>query len=282
MSTSKDGSVKIVPKEKSSEFQSWELPNVNFNGQILEDNLSMITTGELEKIHQQAYEEGYEEGKLKGLKEGFEEGEKEGKKQGHQQAFDAALKEIQEQTFHFEQLYKALENPLSLSNEQVEYELMNLAFSIAKNIINQEITTQPDLIISLVKKSLDLLPSASKKIKIYLNPNDILMVKESFSATEEICFDEYQIFERPNIKRGGCIVDTNLSHIDASIDYRINELAKNLIPTAPNLDVTDTLDELDINTVDTENNVEDNPNKADTQELVSQNNPENINDSGST
>jgi flagellar assembly protein FliH len=248
MSTSKDGYVKIIPKEKSSDFQSWDLPNVNFNGQNIEENRPMITASELEEIHQQAYAEGYEEGKLSGIKDGFEQGESEGSKQGHQRAFDASLKEIQEQTFHFEQLYKALETPLSLSNEQVEYELMNLAFSIAKIIINQELKSQPDIVISLLKKSLDLLPSSSKKIKIFLNPNDVQMVKESFSTTEDLRFEDYQFIEKANLKRGGCIVDTNLSHIDASLDYRINELAKNLIPKAPNLDVSELLDDNDINT----------------------------------
>jgi len=238
MSTSKEGSQKIITKENSSGFQSWDLPNVGDN----DDNNGqggLLTANELEEIHQQAYSEGYEEGKLRGIKDGFEQGEEEGKKQGHQRAFDASLKEIQQQTFHLEQLFKAIESPLSLSNEQVEYELMNLAFSIAKIIIQRELQTTPEIVISLVKKSLDLLPSASKNIKIYLNPLDVAMVKEAFSSNEEVHFDDYKIFDSPNLKRGGCIIDTNLSHIDASLDTRIRELAKNIIPNSPNLNSSD-------------------------------------------
>jgi len=93
MSTSKEGSQKIITKENSSGFQSWDLPNVGDN----DDNNGqggLLTANELEEIHQQAYSEGYEEGKLRGIKDGFEQGEEEGKKQGHQRAFDASLKEI--------------------------------------------------------------------------------------------------------------------------------------------------------------------------------------------
>jgi len=238
MSTSKEGSQKIITKENSSGFQSWDLPNVGDN----DDNNGqggLLTANELEEIHQQAYSEGYEEGKLRGIKDGFEQGEEEGKKQGHQRAFDASLKEIQQQTFHLEQLFKAIESPLSLSNEQVEYELMNLAFSIAKIIIQRELQTTPEIVISLVKKSLDLLPSASKNIKIYLNPLDVAMVKEAFSSNEEVHFDDYKILDSSNLKRGGCIIDTNISHIDASLDTRIRELAKNIIPNSPNLNSSD-------------------------------------------
>jgi len=238
MSTSKEANPKIISKENSSGFQSWDLPNVGDN----EDNNGqggLLTANELEDIHQQAYSEGYEEGKLRGIKDGFEQGEEEGKKQGHQRAFDSSLKEIQQQTFHLEQLFKAIEAPLSVSNEQVEHELMSLAFSIAKIIIQRELQTTPEIVISLVKKSLDLLPSASKNIKIYLNPLDVAMVKEAFSNNEEIHFEDYKILDSSNLKRGGCIIDTNISHIDASLDNRIKELAKNIIPNSPNLNNSD-------------------------------------------
>ena len=244
MSTSKDDRPRIISKEDSSGFQSWDLPGI---GQS-EEKASLITANELEQIHQQAYSEGYEEGKLLGIKDGFEQGEEEGKKQGHQRAFDASLKEIQQQTFHFEQLYKTIETPLSLSNEQVEYELMNLACSIAKMIIQQELKTEPELVITLVKNSLELLPSSSKKIKIYLNPLDVLMVKEAFSSTEEIHFEDYKILDSPSLKRGGCIIDTDISHIDASLDKRISELAKNIIPTPPDLNIPEAQDKSSVPT----------------------------------
>jgi len=246
MSTSKEGYTKVISKENSSGFQSWDLPNVGDNGDDKEGNGGLLTANELEDIHQQAYAEGYEEGKLRGIKDGFEQGEEEGKNQGHQRAFDASLKEIQQQTFHFEQLYKTIEAPLSLSNEQVEYELMTLACSIAKTIIQRELKTDPEIVISLVKKSLEKLPSASKNIKMYLNPLDVLMVKEAFSGTEELNFDEYQIIDNPNLKRGGCIIDTNLSHIDASLDNRINELAKTIIPKPPNLNASEIIDNTEV------------------------------------
>ncbi len=55
MSTSKDGLIKIIPKEKSSDFQSWKLPNVEYNGLDLEEKLPMITATKNKNIHQQAY-----------------------------------------------------------------------------------------------------------------------------------------------------------------------------------------------------------------------------------
>ncbi|MFK5984446.1 MAG: flagellar assembly protein FliH, partial [Pseudomonadota bacterium] len=258
MSTSKDGYVKVLSKENSSGFQSWDLPNVNFNEKndtLENESLPMLTADELEKIHQQAYTEGYEEGKLKGLKEGFEQGETEGKTQGHQQAYDESLKNIEEKIIHFEKLFLALEKPLTQTNEQVEYELMQLSISIAKHIVKQEIKTAPEHIIQLVKSSLDLLPSAAKNVTIYLNPLDIAMVKEAFNLIEnkntndantynENRFEKLRVLDNSKITQGGCIVDTNISHIDASIEQRIDELAEKLIPPAPSFERDPALPEI--------------------------------------
>ncbi len=250
MSTSKDGHVKIITKENSSEFQSWELPNVGFNDEnSAEADLTspMITAEELEDIHQQAYTEGYDEGKLRGIKDGFEQGEEEGRKQGKKQAFEQTSKDIEEKIQHFENIFLALEKPLSQTNEQVEYEMMQLAFYIAKHIIKQEIKMDPAYVIKLVKDALDLLPSASKNISLYLNPLDIVMVKEAFDLLGnkennsvdnnlQLRFKNIRILADQNIHQGGCIVDTNISHMDASIEKRIEDLAKKIIPVDPSFE----------------------------------------------
>jgi flagellar assembly protein FliH len=250
---SNEGASKIISGGKSSEFQAWELPNVDFvedsdiNTDVEEEEiLPMLTADELEKIHQQAYSEGYEEGKLKGIKEGFEEGDKEGKKQGQQQAYDDTLTTIKEQIEYFEKINQSLQAPLDQTSEQVEHELMELVFSLAKHIIQEELKIHPEHVVSLLKQSLDLLPSASKNIKIYLNPLDVELVKNAFSKCEDSYsdntgFEDYKILNYSKIERGGCIVDTNISHIDASIETRIELLAEKLIP--PEIDLKADIDQ---------------------------------------
>jgi len=229
---------RIIPKEESSDFQTWSIPEVKSQAdEELDDlaNVPMLTAEQLEEIHQQAYQEGFQEGQKNGYDEGFAKGVEEGKLAGHKQAMDSSLEAIQQQTFHFEQLFKSFQDPFSQMSEQVEHEIVSLAMSIARQIIRQEINTQPETIIPLVKKTLHLLPSHAKRIKIFLNPSDLALVKGAFELNDDIDTDSYRLYDDINIKRGGCIVDTDISHIDATIDKRISDIAKSLIPPAPEL-----------------------------------------------
>ncbi len=224
---------RIIPRENAGSFQSWELPEVDGDDAAQEETMPMLTAEEIERIQQQAYEEGYEHGKRQGLKDGFEQGEAEGKKQGHQQAFEASLKDFQQQAFHFEQIYRALQEPLELVDQQIQYELAHLAVAVARQVIQDELKTRPELILPLVEQCLKLLPSASKTVRIHLHPLDAVMVKETLDTLEEHVCCEIQLLENAQLKRGGCLVETDISHIDASIDHRIEEIAKKIIPPEP-------------------------------------------------
>jgi|GEM_PF-2882606 len=231
-------SSRIIPKEESSDFKTWAVPEVvsKEDEDLAElSNFPMLTAEQLEEIHQQAYQEGYQEGQQKGYDEGFKQGNEAGKTAGHKQAFDASLEEIQQQAFHFDQIFKSLEEPFSQVSEQVEHEIVTLAIAIAKQIVLKEIESQPDAIIPLLKKTLHLLPSYAKEIKIFLHPSDLKLIKNAYELTEELDLDKYHLYDDINLTRGGCIVDTDISHIDASIDKRIAEIAASLIPSAPEI-----------------------------------------------
>ena len=229
---------RIIPKEESSEFQTWSLPQVTSreDGALAETvNVPMLTAEQLEEIQQQAHEEGYQEGQQRGYDEGFAKGLQDGQTEGHKQALDASLEEIQQQTFHFDQLFKSLEQPFSQVSEQVEYEISSLALAVAKQVIQQEIKSQPETLIPLVKKSLFLLPSSAKRVKIFLHPEDLKLIKNAFELSDELSLDDYHLHEDISLKRGGCVIDTDISHIDASLDKRLSDIATSLIPKAPDL-----------------------------------------------
>jgi len=229
---------RIIPKEESSEFQTWSVPQVTTkeDDELAEmANMPMLTAEQLEEIQQQAYQEGFQEGQQAGYDEGFTRGTQDGQAEGHKQALDSSLEEIQQQAFHFEQMFKSLEQPFSQMSEQVEYEVVVLAMAIAKQIISEEIKTQSENLVPLVKKTLHLLPSYAKRVKIFLHPEDLTLVKNAFELSDELDIEGYHLHEDVNLKRGGCIVDTDISHIDASLDKRIADIAESLLPQAPDL-----------------------------------------------
>jgi len=58
-----------------------------------------------------------------------------------------------------------------------------------------------------------------KKISLKLHPEDAELVRSALALDE--MSPSWGIVEDPLITRGGCEVDTDISHIDATVDHRL-------------------------------------------------------------
>ncbi len=204
MSTSK-----IINKSNSSEYESWTAPQVNDN--VSPTNRRYMTAEEIESIQQQAYDEGYKEGFSQGLVDG--------------QA------EINQRCNYLESIMNFLVKPLEKIDEQVNQQLFQLSMSVAGHIIRREIRTDPGQVIAVVRAAMNALPVAERDVKVYLHPEDVLLVREALSISEDEITDTrpWRIIEDPVLTRGGCRVRSENSTIDATIEARLNRVIATLL-----------------------------------------------------
>ena len=182
-----------------------------------------LTVEAIESVQKQAYEEAFIQGKKDGFQQGFEEGVKKGIEEGFSEGLKKGYEEnlhlLQEQAAEFIRLMESLSEPFSLLDEEVEKELVRLAIAIATQIIRREIKMDPGQIIAAVKESIKVLPMSSQKIYLHLHPDDAELVRSVMAPAE--LSPPWNVIEDPLITRGGCKVDTEVSHIDASIENRL-------------------------------------------------------------
>lgn len=179
----------------------------------------ILTVEEIEAMQQQAYNEAYEHGK----QEGFVQGLAEGKQQG----YDETVPVVTQQAHAFTDLIKSLTTSLLELDEEVEKELITLVIGIASQVINTELKIHPEHITATIKAALKLLPLASQKLLIHLHPNDCQLVREWIVA--EDLSAAWSLIEDTSISPGGCKIDTEVSHINASIEHRIAQILNNVL-----------------------------------------------------
>ncbi len=196
---------KIIAGGDREAYQRWQQPEVGTAG-ARPAAVPMVTAGQLEKIQQQAYEEGLALGKREGLAQG------------------RAL--AQEQAQRLANICNTLGSPLQEMDEQVVNELTELAIAVARQIIRRELKSDPGHVMATVHKALAELPIASRNIRLYLNPEDLVLARESLAAGNE---GSWQLLEDPAIGRGGCRVVTDTSRIDATIEKRLAAIATELL-----------------------------------------------------
>ena len=69
---------------------------------------------------------------------------------------------------------------------------------------------------------MQLLPVASRDIKVHLHPDDAALLRDSLSKTDGD--SAWAIVEDPLITRGGCRISTDSSQIDAQNEARLHAL----------------------------------------------------------
>lgn len=194
---------KII-KQGENKYSAWAIPAVQ-SSHIVNRGTgeSGSVSGNLRaRLDQQKQDEGYEKGYQNGMAEA------------------AKVVNKQRQTVrHLEQLLCTLNEPFDELDRQVEQELVTLAIAIAQQIIRREIKINPDQIMAVIREALEVLPSASRNIKISLHPEDASVVNQLNTISSEN--QQWLLVEDATLMRGGCKVTTDTSQIDASIESRL-------------------------------------------------------------
>ncbi|MGR8921691.1 MAG: FliH/SctL family protein [Gammaproteobacteria bacterium] len=189
----------------------FELPAVE--GLIVTDaggKASMPTAGQLEAMHKQAYEEGFAAGQA----EGYQHGEQ-------LAAADAARRVAMLDTMLGE-----LVEPLARFDDELVDTIAELALLIARHMVRRELRADPGEVVGVVRETLRHLPVASRATTVKLNPDDVDLVREALSLGDE--GSGCRLSPDPLITRGGCVIDTETSRIDATVEGRLAAIASRM------------------------------------------------------
>ncbi|MEB3285586.1 MAG: FliH/SctL family protein [Candidatus Sericytochromatia bacterium] len=155
-------------------------------------------TAILDGLRQQAYQEGYQEGKSAGEAEAA-------------QYISDAIHKFNEMVMAFPAAVK-----------QNEEKLVTLALEIARKVIHEEISLQPEIVQSTVEAALKRV-SDLEQVVVKVNPLDldlILPKQESFKALVPDV-QNFSIEGSHTIQRGGCVIETNSGSINATIQAQL-------------------------------------------------------------
>lgn len=186
------------------------------------------TLDDIEAIQSEAHEEGfaagYQEGRREGREQGYKKGQQEGHAEGYQRGYAEGLAagrdEVTLRVQKLDQLLSYLHRPLENLDATIEEELTWLATEIARQLVRRELRTSPGEIVAVVREAVALLPAGSTSVQVRLHPDDVRLIREVLSLGQD---NEpiWRMIEDQTLSRGGCVVNTDLSRIDATIEKRL-------------------------------------------------------------
>lgn len=203
----------FVPEpEPLAEPEVVEAPEPAYIEEVPVEAVAPLTLEEVEAIRQDAYNEGFSTGE----KDGFHSGQLKARQEA-EVALAAKLKQL-------ESIMQHLLEPIAGQDTRLEEAVVVLVRHMAEQVIRRELSEDSTQLRKVLQEALKLLPVGANNIRIYVNPQDFDLIKELRARHEE----QWRILEDESLLPGGCRIETEFSHIDASVETRLAHAVEQL------------------------------------------------------
>ncbi len=189
----------------------YELPEVE--GPLLGTHdtvASMPTARQLAELQQQAYAEAYGQGEA----DGYAAGERK------------AEQALRERAQRLDAILAALARPLAEVDEELVEAVAELSVLIARHLVRRELRTEPGEVVGVVRETMRQLPVATRGTRLRLNPDDVELVRSALALGDD--GQTWRTEADPLITRGGCVVESESSRIDATVESRLAAIASKM------------------------------------------------------
>ena len=132
----------------------------------------------------------------------------------------ARQEELAARVRRLDNVLQLLAQPLKALDDQMEQQLLELAFAVGKQLARRELSAAPAQIVAILRECLEQLPVAARDVRVHLHPEDAAIVRERLAAPAEE--RAWSLVEDPTLARGGCLVRSDTSQIDARFESRVN------------------------------------------------------------
>ncbi|MDB2386229.1 flagellar assembly protein FliH [Shewanella sp.] len=245
----------------TDEFGHWDLPEISeknedaalnmFGRGTLNKQVETVveatpvlppTLSEIEDIRAHAEQEGFSQGHKKGHASGLEKGRLTGLEQGHsegfeqgkEQGYEAGLLAANDMLKRFETLLEQFEQPLNILDLEIEKALLSTSMSLAKSVIGHELKTHPEHILSALRQGIDALPIKKQQVNIRVTPADETLISSLYSAAQ-LTRNRWDLEADPSLSAGDCVITSGRSHIDMTVESRIEHVFFELVKTEQDL-----------------------------------------------
>jgi flagellar assembly protein FliH len=168
-----------------------------------------------------------------------QEGYAEGLTHGRAQAMADADRRVrdfvagqgQETARRFAQLIESAEQQLGASQQAMAQGVLELACAIARQVLRQELSVNPNVLQPVIREALSVLAVDSKAAIVRLHPVDVEVLQEALET--EFAGMALALVADASVKPGGCVVAASGTVVDGTLDTRWRRAVANLGLASP-------------------------------------------------
>ncbi|MEP6740826.1 MAG: FliH/SctL family protein [Caldimonas sp.] len=214
----RDVYARFIPREEVSNFAAWAFGDIsgapgaaNSGQRPREPEAAPVDPAEmiaqqLRAARQSGYQDGYRDGLV--ALEGFK------------QSFASAT------TTQVGTLVASIGAQLDALQQEMARSVVATATALARQIVRDELTARPECVALVAEQAIDALLLSARHIVLRVHPDDHALIGSG--AAEAIVARGARLIADPQIARGGCLVESDIGLVDATIGERWRRAAAGL------------------------------------------------------
>ena len=209
-------STRFIPGEEIGAVAQWRFGDVDSASILMREQSEDAAKAEI--VRQQGYAEGFVQGRAQALLEAQHQINEFTSNQGK----DAARQ--------FAALLASAQTQLDAAEQMAAQGVLELACELSRQVLRHEISSNPNVLLPVIRESLGLLVADSRSVQVKLNPLDLdvlqVIVREEFPNIP------LTLNADPSVTRGGCLIESGGTVVDGRLEKRwaraISQLGQNM------------------------------------------------------
>lgn len=207
---------RFIPSEEVGAFTQWKFGAVD-GSDLVEPEPEPVAElpaepdpAEQQALQQQACDDAFAEG--------FAQGQAQTALEWQRRMDEYIAHQGREAAERLQGVAQALEASLAELQQQMAQQLLELACDIARQVVRQELSVNPNALLPVVKEAVNMLVAEGRPATVRLNPSDMDAVAQPLR--EELDVPGLQWVADGKVPAAGCLVESAGTVVDASLDRR--------------------------------------------------------------
>jgi flagellar assembly protein FliH len=216
---------RFIPREELSSFAAWKPGSLSGDDA---DAAAAQAPAEPPKSAEQLHTELLHAARQGGYHDGYRDGL--AALESFKQSFAAQA------TAQIGVLMQSYGAQMDALQQQMASALADAAVSLARQVVRSELSAQPEHIVTVAHEALETLLLSARHITVRVHPDDHALVAQG--ASEVLSDRGARLLADTALTRGGCLIESDIGIIDASIETRWRRAAAALGSEAPWIEET--------------------------------------------
>lgn len=209
---------RFIPREELSSFAAWTPGSLSG-----EDEATAAAAAEPHKSAEELQAEALRAARQGGYHDGYRDGL--AALESFKQSF------AQQATAQMGALMQSYAGQMDALQQRMAQALADAAVSLARQVVRGELRANPQQVAAVAQEAIEALLLSARHVSVRVHPDDQPLVAQG--AAEILQARGARLVADPAVTRGGCLVESDIGIIDASIESRWRRAAAALGSQSP-------------------------------------------------